>query len=392
MIGTNDPVVIAGGGIGGLTAALALAKQGIASRILERRPQFSEAGAGIQLGPNASRLLQALGVAGALQPSLALPEALTVHDGVSGRDLTRLPLGHWIAERHGAPYWTVHRQDLHAALLETARREPLIAIETDAAVTTFDDHAGGVTATLANGLKLQGRALIACDGLWSNLRAQVTPSGPLAPAGKCAYRGVIESSRLPPQIAAGDVHIWLSPGAHVVHYPVRAGREIALVAVLDDPTEGDSWSLAAPQSWVKDRAAHYPAHLKSVLGAVEEWRMWSLQKVAPLTAWVKGHVALLGDAAHPIFPFLAQGGVLAIEDACTLAKCLAEPNGSVAQRLKAYEALRMPRAARVVDASARNGRIYHLDGPMAFARNAVLRGAPGARLMKGYDWLYGFRV
>jgi salicylate hydroxylase len=392
MSGTNEPVVIAGGGIGGLSAALALAKQGIASRVLERRAEFSEAGAGIQLGPNASRLLCELGAGQALEPSVALPEALTVHDGVSGRDLTRLPLGTWIAGRHGAPYWTVHRQDLHAALLETARREPLIAIQTEAAVTVFDDHAGGVTATLASGETVHGRALIAADGLWSNLRAQVTPTGPLMPAGKCAYRGVIARTQMPPELSADDVHIWLSPGAHVVHYPVRAGREIALVAVLDDPTEGDSWSLAAPQSWVQDRAGRYPPDLKAILGAVGEWRMWSLQKVAPLASWVKGHVALLGDAAHPIFPFLAQGGVLAIEDACTLAKCLSIDKGSVAQKLAAYAAQRMPRAARVVEASSRNGRIYHLNGPMALARNAVLRATPAAQLMKGYDWLYGFRV
>ena len=392
MRATDEPVVIAGGGIGGLSAALALAKQGIPTHVLERRPQFSEAGAGIQLGPNATRLLRAIGVAEALEPSVARPDALSVHDGVSGSDLARFPLGAWIAHRHGAPYWTVHRQDLHAALLDTARNDPLIKIETGAAVTGFVDDESGIAVAAAGGRTLHGRALIAADGLWSNLRTQITATGPLEPAGKCAYRGVIERAQMPAGLSADDVHIWLSPGAHVVHYPVRAGREVALVAVLDDPTTGNSWSLEAPQSWVRDRAGHYPGQLKAVLSAVGEWRMWSLQKPSPVTPWVKGKAAVLGDAAHPIFPFLAQGGVLAIEDACTLAKCLARGEGDAARQLQSYAHLRMPRAARVVEASARNGRIYHLRGPMAFARNAVLRGAPGTQLMKTYDWLYGFRV
>ncbi len=389
---SSSPVLIAGGGIGGLSAAIALAGQGIASRILERRAEFAEAGAGIQLGPNATRLLMSLGVDKRLATSVATPDALTVHDGTNGRTLTRLPLGGWIAARHGAPYWTVHRQDLHAALLKTARSLPAIGISNDAQVTGFTDNADGIVAAMGDGTAIGGSALIAADGLWSQLRAQITPGPAAMPAGKCAYRSVVARSAMPQGLAANDVHIWLSPGAHVVHYPVRAGSETAIVAVLDDATRGDSWSLPAPQNWVGERASRYPAQLRALLTAADEWRMWSLQKIDRLPSWNKGRAALLGDAAHPILPFLAQGGVLAIEDACTLAHCLASPGNDVAGKLARYDAMRRPRAARVVDASARNGTIYHLDGAMALARNTVMRTAPAARLMATYDWLYGYRI
>lgn len=392
MAAYDQPVLIAGGGIGGLSAALALAKHGISSRVFERRAEFSEAGAGIQLGPNATRLLTQLGVADNLKPFAAIPDGLTVYDGVRGGELTRLPLGTWMEGRHGAPYWSVHRQDLHASLVKTASTEPLIDIATAAEITGFDDQADQIEAIFASGKRAGGRALIAADGLWSQLRAQIVPGPSATPAGKCAYRGVIALEKLPKGLAANDVHIWLSPGAHVVHYPVRAGREIALIAVLDDPTRGDSWSLPAPHDWVAKRAGHYPDLLKALLLQVGEWRMWSLQKIARLPVWNNGRAAVLGDAAHPIFPFLAQGGVLAIEDACELAKCLALGTGKTGEQLAHYSSVRQPRAARVVDASARNGAIYHLSGPMAVARNAVLRSAPAARLMGGYDWLYGHRI
>lgn len=386
----DQPVVIAGGGIGGLSTALALAKNGIASRVLEKRPEFSEAGAGIQLGPNAIKILQRLGAAEALAPFAATPDAIVVHDGVNGRELTELPLGEWIAQRHGAPYWTVHRQDLHASLRQTAELNPRITLQTGAEVTGFENAADGVAAILADGSHISGPALVAADGLWSKLRTQVTPSGPLTPAGKCAYRGVVPGGCLPGELSADSVHIWLSPGAHVVHYPVRQGRETALVAVLDDPTRGDSWSLPAPDNWVTERAGTFPDLLKALLTRVAGWRMWSLQKLPRLDKWNQDRVALLGDAAHPVLPFLAQGGVLAIEDADVLAKCLKSGNGDVASALATYSRLRQPRAARVADASQRNGQIYHMSGPMAFARNTVLRAAPPSQLMAGYDWLYGF--
>ncbi len=391
MAQSSSPVLIAGGGIGGLSAAIALAAKGIPSHVLERKPEFSEAGAGIQLGPNATRLLISLGVDKELAALVATPDALTVHDGTNGRLLTRLPLGSWIAARHGGPYWTVHRQDLHAALLNAARGLACIEISNGCEVQSFEDGAGGISAKVSDGGSKAGMALIAADGLWSRLRSQIAPGPTASPAGKCAYRSVISRNALPRDLADNGVHIWLSPGAHVVHYPVRAGSEIAIVAVLDDPTPGDSWSLPAPQNWVSERAARYPAMLRDLLAAAGEWRMWSLQKIDRLPNWTKGRAALLGDAAHPIFPFLAQGGVLAIEDACSLADCLAAA-GDVPQRLARYAALRRPRTARVVDASARNGTIYHLDGALAVARNAVMRTASPARLMASYDWLYGYRI
>lgn len=390
MSDRKKPVVIAGGGIGGLSTALALAVEGIPSHVCERRPAYPEEGAGIQLGPNATKLLKTTGVFDILRPTAGQPDRLVVHDGASGSVLTEMPLGGWMERRYGAPYLTVHRQDLHTSLRLAAESEPLIRLETNAEVVSFIDDSEGVFAILNSGQRLLGHAVIGADGLWSRLRRQVTDAEQLIPAHKCAYRGVVRCGDFPSNLSANDVHIWLHPGAHIVHYPVRAGREIALVAILDDPTRGDSWSLPAEIGWVEKRGAMFPESLRSLLSAVETWRMWSLQTMPKLQTWSKGRVALLGDAAHPIFPFLAQGGVLAIEDAAVLARCLTQQSETVAGQLAAYTRIRQGRVARVAEASRRNGEIYHMSGALAAARDAVLRSVPARILISRYDWLYRF--
>ncbi len=392
MTGRDLPIAIAGGGIGGLATALALARQGFSSHVFERRETFPEDGAGIQIGPNGTKILEALGLTEGLRAAVAVPDGLSVRDGVTGRELTRLPLGTWIAERHGSPYWTVHRQDLHASLLTRAKTEARITLHTNSEVLSYEDRGDSVDALIANSDSVTARALIAADGLWSRLRQKVTTATALHPAGKCAYRGVTQLSNLPPGLAPNDVHIWISPGAHVVYYPVRSGLEIALVVIVDDAARGENWSSPAPEGWLTSRATAFPDTLQSLLQSVSDWRMWPLKTLAPLEAWTKGRVALLGDAAHPVLPFLAQGGVMALEDAAVLAACLSQQGLSVAEQLSSYARLRQPRAARVAQASKRNGRIYHLTGPMAFARNAALKTAPPSRLMAGYDWLYGWRA
>lgn len=385
------PIVIAGGGIGGLAAALALSQRSISSHVYERRTAFAEEGAGIQLGPNGTKVLNALGLTDALRDAVAIPDALSVRCGVSGRELTRLPLGSWIADRHGAPYWTIHRQDLHAALLARAQSEPRITLHTNSEVLSFENRGDRIDALIAGANPVQAVALIAADGLWSRLRAEVTAAPAITPTGKCAYRGVVQSSNLPKGLAANDIHIWLSPGAHVVHYPVRAGREIAVVVIVNAAETRESWSSPAAKDWLASRAAAFQEPVRSLLQAIDSWRMWPLQTMPPLNTWTQGRVALLGDAAHPVLPFLAQGGVLALEDAAILAQCLADTSASVPDRLAKYAQARMPRTARVARASARNGQIYHLSGALALARNAVLRAAPPERLMAGYNWLYGYK-
>lgn len=388
----TEPIVIAGGGIGGLASALALARRGIASRVCERRPEFEEAGAGIQIGPNGTRRLIQLGAADHLAPDIFAPESLDVRSVRDGQRLASLPLGAWVAARHGAPYWTLHRQDLHAALAACARDQPLITFDMATEIVAADEHEGRLHAITAFGDRLEAPALVAADGLWSRLRASLSGDSPLIFSGKSAARAVIPACRAPEAVMTRRVMIWLAPGLHVVHYPVRGGREIALVAVIDDDAEAPGWASPCDATWLAriDRLASNP--LRDLLAAAEGWKRWSLFGLKTAPPMAKGRVALLGDAAHPILPFLAQGAVLAIEDACALAAHLAETRADPQRALNAYARERHARSARVVRASAMNGRIYHLAGLARLARDVALKAVPGSVLMQGYDWLYGDRA
>jgi len=392
MSANDFRVAIAGGGIGGMATALALASHGIASEVYERREAFPEEGAGIQIGPNGTRILQRLGVAEFLQAHAATPDGLSVRDGKTGRELTRLPLGTWIAERHGAPYWTAHRRDLHVALRARAETNPLIDLRTGIEIASFATESDGITATGTRGETLKASALVCADGLWSNLRNQIAPGASPQPAGKVAFRCVIPAGDLAPEFTPNAVHIWLAPGAHVVHYPVNAGRDIALVVIADDTMRERGWDTSASAATVREKVRDYAPPLQTLIATANDWRCWSLYRMPPLERWSNGRATLLGDAAHPILPFLAQGAVLALEDAMMLAAALADRRSDVEASLRNYEQARRPRARRVVEASQRNGRIYHMAGTAALARNTTMRLAPPARVMASFDWLYGWRL
>jgi salicylate hydroxylase len=387
----RPPILIAGAGIGGLATALALAKHNLASHVLEKRTDPSEEGAGIQIGPNGVHVLRQLGVADALAPLTASPASLRVMDGVSGRELTTLPLGSTIAERHGAPYWSAHRADLHAALFQAAQESPLITLSLGSEVHSAASQPSGVNVTLTDNSELSAPALIAADGLWSRLRDAIFKAPPLQHASKHAYRAVIPARDLPAGLCRASTHIWLSPRAHVVHYPVRGGDEIALVAVLSDNETMLGWGTNVPSARLRSRFEGSTAALRDLIDRPDSWRGWPLMVPSGSTSWVDGRIALLGDAAHPILPFLAQGAVMALEDAVTVAKCLARSPDDVATALSTYAAQRLPRTECVARASQRNGQIYHLPGPFAAVRNAILRKAPQQRLLASYDWLYGWR-
>jgi salicylate hydroxylase len=389
------PILIAGGGIGGLALALALARRGVASTVLERQETPTEAGAGIQLGPNAVRILQGLGVADALQALAGMPEAVEVHAGASGRRLARLPLGRWIAARHGAPYWVAHRADLHRVLSAAVRSEPPIDIRNGCEVAAATQTAELVIVTDKAGRRLFAPMLVGADGLWSAVRQALAPGCAPRPAGATATRTVIPAAQAGP-LATPVVGLWLSPEAHVVHYPVRGGTEIALVIIAREAATrpGRGWDAEVDAARVQRRLAPFHESLVRVLmpgaGRAWPWREWTLHTLPPLPAWASGRIALLGDAAHPMLPYLAQGGALALEDAVVLAQCIrtaADPVTALAR----FEALRVRRARRVQAASLRQGRVYHLPPPLAWVRDAVLSLAPAAWLMGGYDWLYAWR-
>lgn len=388
----RDPLLIAGGGIGGLAAALALAEIGLPSRVFERRSDPKEEGAGIQLGPNGTRILRRLGVARLLEPKVAKPEALRVMSARDGREITRLPLGRWIETRHGSPYWTAHRHDLHASLLERARQSALIEISYGTSVVSAADGGEVVTAFLDTGASASGPVLVAADGIRSRFRSAVMGADDPVFTGKIAIRAVIPTDDVDAAYRE-NVHIWLAPGAHVVHYPVRGESELALVIIIDGEDESETWGEPLAPEDVAKKTARLPLSdvLRAVLARPHAWRLWSLQGLRRPVPFAKGRIALLGDSAHPVLPFLAQGAVLALEDAVTLVDALRSASTPDAA-LGTYASLREPRAARVVRASAMNGRIYHLEGPAAVARNFVMRHAPPSRVMAGLDWLYGFRT
>ena len=386
-----EPVLIAGGGVAGLATALALAKRSIRSRILEQRPHPSEAGAGIQIGPNGVRVLSALGVAPRLAAHVSRPREIVVRQGPTARVLARMPLGGWIEGRHGAPYWVVHRRDLQAALLASVAAEPLIEMVTGFAIAATASLDDGVEVRGATGEALRGPLLVGADGIRSVVRNAVAPDARLTFSGTAASRTLLPAAAAGPLGDPDTIGVWLAPGAHVVHYPVQAGSHIAVVAIVPDDRRVDDW--AAPNDWatLAPHLATFSPDLTDVLAAASEWRRWALFETDPLAHLATDRIALVGDAAHPILPFLAQGGVMALEDALVLAHCLAALPADIPRTLKNYDAMRRARVGAVVTASRRNGRIFHLSGAAALARNLALAAVPPTRLMARYDWVYGWQ-
>lgn len=387
---SRGPVLIAGGGIGGLATALALARRGIASTVLERRHLYGEDGAGIQIGPNGTRILEALGVGTFLAARAAVPDELRILDAATARPLATFPLGRWIAERHGAPYWVAHRRDLHSALISAAARQSLIEIKMGFEVATVRADTNAAAAVSSEGDACQGDVLIAADGVWSRLRDGAFSGAPLSPTGKCAVRAVLPIGDVPEPLRRNDVHLWLGPRVHVVHYPVSAGEKVALVAIFEDREVADGWGTACEASWVAARTGGFTPLLRDLLARPAQWRSWSLMELCGRPRFAAGRMALLGDAAHPILPFFAQGGVMALEDAAVVADCLAADPRHPVRALARYERLRKPRVQRVARASRMNGRIYHLGGLVGEARDFAFARIPPERFMRRFDWLYGW--
>jgi salicylate hydroxylase len=394
-VAASHPIIVVGAGIGGLTTALALARRGFRVTVIEQAERLEETGAGIQLSPNATRVLLGLGLEQALKASAVAPQAVEIAT-VRGRPLARVPLGASAAQRYGAPYWVIHRGDLQTILADAARGETAIALELGTRFEGYTPNFQGVTVACSRGderIDKAGTALIGADGLWSALRARIGHRAAPTFRRRTAWRALIPASEVEPALAAPIVRLWLNRNAHLVHYPVRAGMLINIVAIAGDRSPQPGWSRdGSPaemmQAFAPDDWSDQP---RALLAIPQRWQRWSLYDLAPLGSWGDGPVTLVGDAAHPMLPFLAQGAAMAIEDAAVLAAHLASDPDCPWDAMRRYEAARRRRIARVQHASRRNGGIYHLGGIAAAARDIYLRAANGNRLLHRNDWLYSWR-
>jgi salicylate hydroxylase len=393
---SSRTVIIAGAGIGGLTVALALARNGFRALVLEQAERLEETGAGIQLSPNATRILIGLGLADRLRPHVAAPTAIRVLGARSGREIVRIPLGDRAAQRYGAPYWMIHRGDLQAVLSTAAMQDLNIVVRLGMALEDFATHPHGVTVSARGRGGLwneHGQALIAADGLWSSSRARIGFKDQPRFAGRTAWRALVPATEVAPEFRGPMIHLWLARDAHLVHYPVKGGEQINLVVITADDWSGTSWSEAASRVDLLQRcsATRWAPQAHSLIRAPEAWLKWALYDRPPLANFSHGAAALLGDAAHPTLPFLAQGAAMAIEDAIVAAQCLTRMRDNPDSAWKTYSAIRRGRTRKVQQLAARNGERYHLGSVAAMFRNTAMRFMGGERLLHHYDWLYDWR-
>ncbi len=392
---SSRTILIVGAGIGGLTSALTLARGGYRVVMSEQAPQLSDIGAGIQLSPNATRILISLGIAERLAGRVTVPEGLSIRTGRTGHEITFMPLGKDIEFRHGAPYWIVHRGDLQAALAGAVAESSDIILKLGTRLDDFTLHAKGVTA-LSRGPhgvdEERGIGLVGADGLWSAIRGQLHENAKPEHRQRSAWRATLPTASLPAEMRSPIIRLWLGENAHLVTYPLRGGALVNVVAIVRDRWNAPGWSAPGKSD---ELMAHFPprawtAPARDLLRLCEGWTKWALFDSDDYFRG-SGPITLVGDAAHPMLPFLAQGAGMAIEDAAILGRCLAATDADPEIGMRRYEAMRGPRVRRVQRAARDNGRRYHMSGLSARARDMAMRLLGGRKLRARYDWLYDWR-
>jgi salicylate hydroxylase len=388
-VSRSRTVLVAGAGIGGLAASIALANAGFRVLVFERNYKPDTSGAGIQLSPNATRALNALGTLDNLKA--VEPAELVVANAVNRAVLATMPLGNVMREKFKSPYFVCLRADLHDALAKIASEHPDIEMRFGSLITDFAIHTRGVTAQVERNHateEILGAALIGADGIRSQIRTRLHPGTAPRHGGMSAWRATIPATALPEDMREkSQVRVWLGPGAHLVHYPVDDGSEINLVAVTMDKQATESWGEEASTSEVTQHFSNWNAIPRSVIASAAQFRRWSIYEAPHLPSWGKGAATLLGDAAHGMFPFIAQGAASALEDAVTLAEALRNAD-DMAAALRSYERLRLPRTRKMQSAARNVGRIYHMPAPFSFGRDMVMERIGGEGLIRQNEWIY----
>ncbi len=385
------PVLVAGGGIGGLAAALALAQQGFEVKVLEQAAQIGEIGAGMQLGPNAFHAFDALGVGEQARSRAVYTDYMVMHDALDEYQVGHIPTGEAFIKRFGNPYAVIHRVDAHTALLEGVQSQGQVELHTNTAVQSIAQDDSSVSVIDQHGHRHQGQALVAADGVKSVVRAQLV-GDPHRVTGHVVYRAVVDKADFPTALQWNAASIWVGPQCHLVHYPLRGGAQYNVVVTFQS-REVEEWgvtegSAEEVQSYFQDVCPK----ARQLIDLPKHWKRWATADRDPISQWTYGRTTLLGDAAHPTTQYMAQGACMAIEDAVTLREALKAHGNDVHRGFDLYQRSRIARTARIVLASREMGRIYHAKGVERLVRNDLWRGRTPERFYDAMEWLYGWRV
>jgi 3-hydroxybenzoate 6-monooxygenase len=382
------PILIIGGGIGGMACALALANKGIRSHVIEASDALREVGAGIQIGPNAFKVFERLGIREAINQVAAFPDSINMRDALSGERFFHLRTADEFAARFTYRYAVIYRPDLHNAIIDACKTKPdFIRITLNEKIVSFTQSDTGVSAQSASGRTFTGAALIGADGLWSPTRQAIIGDGKPRVSGHIAYRAVLKLSEVPASLAKSEVTLWAGPKTHLVHYPLRRGELFNLVAVFHSDKYDEGWDTFGDVAELNKRFAGQRPEVLDLLAKIETWKMWVLCDREPARDWSKGRATLIGDAAHPMLQYMAQGASMAMEDAVVLADKIVEHKHDYAHAFLAYQQARYLRTARVQLTARMYGDVYHASGATRDLRNAMLlKGSPTN--YESNAWLY----
>lgn len=379
-------ISIAGAGIAGLACAIALGRNGHSATIYEQAARLETIGAGLQLGPNAVRVLKDFGIWDALESHCCAPARIRICDAISGKQLSALELGDNFEKKFGSPYRVAHRADLINALAHAAAADDNISLVNNCRITGLEPGRSARLRTESG--EVHGSDLvIAADGFRSPIRGQIAPGNDPRLSGETMYRALAPASVLLAELDPDAVYLWLAPGAHVVHYLVSGGRRLNIVASVEQPGNQTGWNNIASRDDLLAAIPGVASTLRNLLSLPESWLAWAGVDLNPFTTWSTSNCVLVGDAAHASLPYLAQGAAMALEDAACLAACIGEGE-NIPRAIARYEAQRQPRTTRIIEESRRNARIYHLRGSMAQVRNLTLKSLPGSVQLQRLAWIY----